>query len=214
MLGGMRIRAALAVALVVAAALAQGAPRPQGRKRRAPADGGTSRVRTQGPIFLGTDPPGKLRPQRADADGGTQARVAAPDDVQRELKQLRTRVEALEQERGQLQEQSQQLGEVVRQLQELRGQMAEGERRKQAAQQQERAQREEREVGVGALQQAQSALAVGDTAIEDQLAQAEASFPPQAQRDIEAARAALRNRDLTSVRAYLDTAVQHARQGQ
>ena len=211
----MRIFASLAVVLAVAAALAQGAPGPQGRSGRGPADGGTSRVRTPGPIFLGTDPPGKLRPQRAESDGGTPVpRIAASDEVQRELQQLRGRVEALERERGQIQQQSQQLAEVVRQLQELRGQLAAGEQRKAAAQQQEQAQREQRESGITALQQAQAALAGGDSAVEDQLAQAQASFPPQAQRDLDTARTALRNRDLSAARAFLSAAIHHAQQGQ
>ena len=209
----MRIFAALGLA--VAAALAQGATGPQARSGRGAADGGTSRVRTPGPIFLGTDPPGKLRPQRDGADGGTAVqRIAASDEVQRELQQLRARVAALEQERGQIEQQAQQLAEVARQLQELRGQIAEGEQRKAAAQRQERAQLEQRNAGLSALQQAQVALAGGDAAVEDQLAQAQASFPPQAQRDIEAARAALRNRDLSAARAYLGAAAQHAQQGQ
>ena len=211
----MRILLSLAVSLGVAAALAQGRPRPQDRSGRGQADGGTSRVRTQGPLFLGTDPPGKLRPQRAEPDGGTLVpRIAVPDEVQRELQQLRGRVEALERDRAQLQQQSQQLGEVMQLLQDLRGKIAEGEQRKAAAQQQERAQRVQRESGVSALQQAQAALAGGDSAVEEQLALAQASFPPRAQYDIEAARTALRNRDLSAARAYLSSAIQHAQQGQ
>ncbi len=211
----MRILAALAVALCVAAALADGPPRPQGRSGRGAADGGTARVRTPGPYLLGTDPPGKLRPQRAEADAGTPVpRIAASEEVQRELQQLRGRVEALEQGRAQLQQQSQQLGEVMRQLQVLRAQLAEGEQKQAAAQKREQAQREQRESGVSALRQAQAALAGGDSAVEDQLALAQATFPPQAQRDIDGARTALRNRDLSAARAWLDSAIAHAQQGQ
>ena len=210
----MRIFTSLAVALSVAAALAD-APRTQGRSGRGQADGGTSRVRTPGPFLLGTDPPGKLRPQRAEADAGTPVpRIAASDEVQRELQQLRARVEALEQGRTQLQQQSQQLGDLTRQVQALRAQLAEGEQRKAAAQEQAQAQREQRESGVSALQQVQAALAGGDSAVEDQLARAQATFPPQAQRDIDYARTALRNRDLSAARAWLSSAVQHAQQGQ
>ena len=211
----MRIFATLIAALAVAASFAPSTRRPQGRSGRGTADGGLPPVRTPGPILLGTDPPGKLRPQRSEPDAGTPVpRIAASDDVQRELQQLRARVDALEQERGQLQEQSRQLGEVVRQLQQVRAQLAEGEQRKEAALQQERAQRQERETGVSALQQAQAALSGGDSRVEDQLSQAAASLPPQSQRDIEAARTALRNRDLSAARAYLSTAIVHAQQGQ
>ena len=209
----MRIFATLIAALSVAASFAPGTRRPQGRSGRGTADGGLPPVRTPGPILLGTDPPGKLRPQRPEPDGGTPVpRIAAPDDVQRELQQLRARVDALEQQRGQLQEQSRQLGEVMRQLQQVRAQLNEGEQRKQAAQQQERQQGEQRASGVSALQQAQMALAGGDSQVEDQLSQASASLPAQAQRDIEAARTALRNRDLSAARAYLSAAILHAQQ--
>jgi hypothetical protein len=210
----MRIFAAAALALSVAAALAQGA-RPQGRPARGTADGGSPRVRTPGPILLGTDPPGKLRRAVSPADAGAPVqRIAAPEDVQRELQQLKARVDALERERAQLQlQQSQQLEEVVRQLRELRGQIAGIDQQRQTAAQQKEAQYEQLQAGVSALQQAQDMLAVGDYAVDGQLGQAQAAFPPQAQRDVEAARMALQNRDLSAARAYLAAAIIHAQQG-
>ena len=210
----MRTAAGVSISLLVTAALAQTAS-PQGRARASAADAGSKRARTPGPILLGTDPPGKLRPYGAAADAGTPLpRIAAPDDVQRELQQLRGRVEALEQERGQLQQQSQQLQEVMRQLQQVRTQLSEREQRTQAAEERRRTQREEGEAGLSALREAQARLASGDSAVEEQLAQAQAAFPPLAQRDLEAARMALRNRDLSAARAYLGAAMLHAQQGQ
>ncbi len=91
--------------------------------------------------------------------------------------------------------------------------MADAESRRQSADQQQTAGRQAMQSGVSALQQAQALLAGGNSSIDDQLAQAEASFPPQAQRDIQYAREALRNRDLSAARAFLSSAIADAQQG-
>ena len=49
--------------------------------------------------------------------------------------------------------------------------------------------------------------------MENQLSQAEASFPQEARRNIAYAREALRNHDLSAARAYLNTAIVDAQQG-
>lgn len=207
----MRISVAVICALAVAIALAQGGG-PQGRSPRGAADAGTPRPRTPTPILLGTDPPGKLRPWPSDA--GPVAQVdAGPSEAQRELQQLRSRVEALERESAQLQQQTQQFQEVARQLQALRAQIADGEDRRQAAEQQQAAGREQLQAGVNALYQAQSMLAGGNASVDDQLSQAQAAFPPQAQREIHAARTALQNRDLSAARSYLSAAIAAAQLG-
>lgn len=199
----MRVLAATALGLTASLLLGQA---PGGRRpARGRADGGT------GPILLGTDPPGKLRPF---GDAGPVAQAdAGLDPVRAELVQLRARVDALERERGQSQLQTQQLMEITRQLQDLRTQLADTDARRQATEQQQAFQREQLEAGVSALFQAQSQLAAGNSSIEEQLAQAQGSFPPQAQRDIEYARTALRNNDLAVARAYLNAAIADAQQG-
>src|SRR5713226_6808989 len=99
------------LALLAAAALAQGQS-PEGRSPRGKADAGPTRPRPPGPVLLGTDPPGRLR-AFGSSDGGVIAPSdAGADDLRREVQQLRARIFALEQDRGQLQQQSQQLGEV------------------------------------------------------------------------------------------------------
>lgn len=213
----MRIAAALAVALAIAFAVMQrdaSGPQgegPQGRAPRMAADAGVPRRRPAGPVLLGTDPPGKLRPSPP-SDAGVAGIDAGPTAVEREVQQLRARVDALERERGQVQQQSQQLDEVVRQLQQLRTQIADSEAQKKAADQQQAARREQVQSGVNALYQAQSMLASGNSAVDDQLAQAQAGFPPQAQRDLAAARAALQNHDLSAARAYVSAAIADAQQ--
>lgn len=199
----MRFLAAVPFAALVALLVGQ-APEARRAPRSRP-DGG--------PVLLGTDPPGKLRPSPPD-DGGTVARLdAGPDAVHVELMQLRARVDALERERAQMQQQSQQLADIARQLQEIRSQIADAESQRQAAERQQAARREQLQSGVSALYQAQSMLAGGNASIDDQLAQARGAFPPQAQRDIDAARTALQNRDLSAARAYLSAAISDAQQG-
>src|SRR6266853_2657229 len=100
----MRVLAAGLFGIAAAALLGQGNP-PQGRTPRGRADAGSPR---QGPILLGTDPPGRLKPSPP-IDAGPAAQTdAGVDAVRAELLQLRARIDALERERAQLQQQSQQ----------------------------------------------------------------------------------------------------------
>ena len=57
-------------------------------------------------------------------------------------------------------------GEIARQLQDLRAQIADAESRRQAAQQQQAAQRDQLQAGLNAVYQAQSMLAGGDRMVE------------------------------------------------
>lgn len=210
----MRIAAALTIALGVAAALAQ-TPEPQGRAARSAPDAGPKRARSNpnGPVYLGTDPPGRLRPEPADA-GVARVQDAGPSALELEVQQLRARVETLERERSQAQQQqSQQLDEIARQLQQLRGELSDTDSRRQASEQQRVAQRQALDSGVSALHQAQSLLAGGNASVDAQLSQAEASFPQEARRNIGYAREALRNHDLSAARAYIDSAIVDAQQG-
>src|SRR3954467_12353538 len=89
----MRIAAALTIALGVAAALAQTGGR-QARTSRGAAGAGANRTRKDGPVYLGTDPPGRLRPEPADA-GVAHVVDAGPSPLQLEVQQLRARGDAL-----------------------------------------------------------------------------------------------------------------------
>jgi len=187
--------------------LAQTARTPS-RKARGQADAGDR------PILLGTDPPGKLRPPPPTPDGGaTSERDAGVDAIQQEMRQLRARIDALEQERAQAQQNAQKLDQLVQELQQLRQQVADAETRRQAAEEQQQAQRASVQSAVDALYVAQQRLAGGNYSIETELDQAQSSFTGQAQRDIQAARAALRNRDLSAARALLSAAISDAQAG-
>lgn len=183
---------------------------PEGRAPRSTADAGPSRARPPRPVLLGTDPPGKLRPW---PDAGPAPQDAGPSPLQQEVQQLRARVDALEQERSQIRQQSQQLEQIVQQLRDLRGEIADSQQRQREDEAQQQAQKQQLQAGVEAAYQAQTMLAGGNSAVESQLDQAQAAFPPQAQRDVQAARYALRNRDLSAARAYLSAAIVNAQQG-
>ncbi|HMC33828.1 MAG: hypothetical protein AUH83_06530 [Deltaproteobacteria bacterium 13_1_40CM_4_68_19] len=183
-----------------------GQARPPSRAPRGRADAG--------PVLLGTDPPGRLRPTPPSADAGTTAQHdGGVDDVHRELQQLRARLEALEQERAQAQQNAQQLQQLVQDVQQLRQQIADAEAQRQVAEQERETRRTSVQSAVDALYTAQQRLAGGNGSIETELEQAQSAFTGQAQRDIEAARAALRNRDLSAARALLSAAISDAQAG-
>ena len=183
-----------------------GQARPPSRAPRGRADAG--------PVLLGTDPPGRLRPAPPSPDAGTTAQHdGGVDDVHRELQQLRARLEALEQERAQAQQNAQQLQQLVQEVQQLRQRIADAEAQRQVAEQERETRRASVQSAVDALYTAQQRLAGGNGSIETELEQAQSAFTGQAQRDIEAARAALRNRDLSAARALLSAAISDAQAG-
>jgi len=187
---------------------------PAARPKRGRADAGARADAGERPLLLGTDPPGRLRPTQPPPDGGASLeRDAGPDDVHRELQQLRARLDALEQERAHAQQVSQQLQQLTLEVQQIRQQIADAEARRQLEEQQ----REERQglvqSGLDALYAAQQRLAAGDASIDSELSRAQAAFTGQAQRDVEAARMAVQNRDLARARAMLSAAIFHAQVG-
>jgi hypothetical protein len=190
------------------AALLLAQTRSSSRPARGRADAG------ERPILLGTDPPGRLRPSPPGPDGGAPAeRDAGPDEVHRELQQLRARLEALEQDRFRSQQTAQQLQQLTQDVQALRQQIADAEAQRQAAEQQRETRRVEVQSAVDSLYAAQQRLAGGNSAIERELELAQGAFTGQAQRDIQAARTALQNRDLAAARALLTSAISNAQAG-
>jgi TolA-binding protein len=198
--------------LMIAFVMAQAGPAP--RSKRGRADAGARRDAGEGPLLLGTDPPGRLRPTSPPPDGGASAdRDAGPDDVHRELQQLRARLDALEQERAQAQQVSQQLQQLSQEVQHVRQQIADAEGRRQLEEQQREERLAQVQSGLDSLYVAQQRLAAGDPSIDSELARAQAAFTGQAQRDVEAARVAVQNRDLARARAMLSAAIFHAQVG-
>jgi chromosome segregation ATPase len=201
----MRLLAAIP-ALLLAALLGQA--RAPTRAPRGRADAG------DGPILLGTDPPGRLRPEApAAADAGVAQRDAGPDEVHQELQALRARLDALEQELARSRETTQQLEQLTSEVQQLRQQVADAEAQRLAAEEQRQSQRAALQSAVEALYTAQQRLQAGNASIDAELDQAQAAFTGQAQRQVQAARAALRNSDLTGARALLSAAISNAQAG-
>ena len=98
-------------------------------------------------------------------------------------------------------------------MQQLRQQLADAEARRQAEEQQRAGRQQQMQSAIDTLVQAQSALAGGSSDIAGALDQAASTFTGQAQRDVQAARTALQNRDLSAARAYLSAAISDAQQG-
>ncbi len=150
---------------------------------------------------------------------GTDPGVSAPADAgveaatQRQITELRARVDVLEQTLAQTQQQSQDLQQIAAELRQLRAQVAEAEARRQAEEQAQAARHQQIQSAVDALGRAQYALASGNDDIAAALDQAQAVLEGQAQRDVQAARAALQNRDLALARTYLAAAISDALQG-
>ena len=200
----MRMLQALCCGAVGVLLIAQARPVRPGRSKSR-ADGGT--------VILGTDPPGRLRPAAAAAaDGGVPQADAGPDATQRQIQELRARVDLLERQLAQSQQQGQQLQQISAELQQLRQQVADAESQRQAAEQQRESRRQQVQSSVDALYQAQSALAGGSSDIAGALDQAQSSLSGQALRDVQAARAALQNRDLAAAWAWLSAAISDAQQ--
>jgi len=178
-------------------------------------DAGVRRRRDAGdrPIILGTDPPGRLRPSAEAGDGGVAERDAGPDEVHRELQALRARIDVLEQERLRTQQTVEVLQRLNAQVQQMRQQLADAEARRVAEEQQRETQQANVQAAVDALASAQQRLMAGDYGIDAELDRAQATFTGQAQQDVQAARAALQNRDLARARAFLNAAIRDAQAG-
>jgi TolA-binding protein len=208
----MRLLAAL-LSLSVALLLAQTSSGAR-KRARARADAGTD----GGPLYLGPDRPGQLKPDPPARDGGP--RVPAVDAVpdggslaQLQMQELRLRISLLEQQLAASQQQVQQMQTLNEQLQALRGQMATAETNRQQQQDAQAAQQQAVQSAVANLGYAQQKLSLGDSSIEGVLDQAQSSFSGQAQRDVQAAREALRNGDLSQCRALLNAAISDAQAG-
>jgi uncharacterized membrane-anchored protein YhcB (DUF1043 family) len=200
-------------AILLPVLLAQVSPPTRTTSRQR--DAGVRRRRDAGdrPIILGTDPPGRLRPAAEVGDGGVVERDAGPDEVRRELQALRARIDALEQERLRTQQTAEMLQQLNGQVQQMRQQLADAEARRVAEEQQRETQRANLQVAVDTLASAQQRLISGDYSIDAELDRAQATLTGQAQQDVQAARAAVQNRDLARARALLNAAILDAQAG-
>jgi TolA-binding protein len=195
--------AAIGAGLLAALLLAQAGSGAPARRVRGRPDAG--------PVLLGTDPPGRLRLSPA-IDGGVARMDAGPDATQLQLQALQRRIDALERDRSQNQQQAELLQQLVSEVRDLRAQVSGADARQQDAEQDRAARKAQVQSAVSGLQSAQQRLRAGDASVDAELDQAASAFSGPARRDVEAARVALRNRDLAQARAYLSAAISEAAQ--
>ena len=91
--------------------------------------------------------------------------------------------------------------------------MAAGQQQQVDAQQQAQSQRDDAQQAIAGLTSVQGALAGGNLDVDAALAETQGSLPPQAQRDLAAARDAVRNHDLYNARVQVAQAIADAQQG-
>ena len=192
-----------------------------------PADAGALPVYRSdaGTLYVG-GPPGHLSASADAGDGGPtdagssdggSGGSANADEVRR----LRERVTALEQELARTRAAAQQQQYQVEQLNELNQQVAT--LREQLAQEQQRRHQEEAAAqqakqqetqAVTALSAAQQQLAAGDSRVLESLESAAPSLPAPAQRAVASARSAVQSGDLAAARYWLSIAISQTQQGQ
>lgn len=149
-------------------------------------------------------------------DGGADAGPTRADEVEtlrRSVAELQARTATLEREASRGRRQEQLLQQLSDQMAALRQQLAQGQQQQSDGQQQAQAQRDDAQRAISGLYGVQSALASGDLNVDAALAEAQGSLPPQAQRDLAAARDALRNHDLYNARTQVAQAIADAQQG-
>jgi hypothetical protein len=198
------------------------------RKRsRGRADAGLSSFPSPddgGPLLLGPDTPGRIKVEPPARDGGLPdgSTVAPPDgggsrsSQQAQIEELRGRISVLEQQATAAQQQAQEMRAMNEQLQALRQQLADADARRQQEQADEQRHRQAVQSAMSSLAGVQQQLLYGnssDASVDQALDQAQSTFTGQAQRDVQAARMALRNNDVSAARAYLSTAMQDAQAG-
>jgi len=119
---------------------------------------------------------------------------------------------ALQQLVVQSRQENEQLGQIDNQLAALRLQAYEEEWRRQAAAEQEEAQRAATLQALDTLRYAERMLATGNSdGVDDELANAEAALSGRTRLDVETAREALENEDLYPARQYLAAALAERR---
>ncbi|MBK7857230.1 MAG: hypothetical protein IPJ65_01145 [Archangiaceae bacterium] len=160
---------------------------------------------------------GVMRARPVSVDAGTplaESKAVTPQpQVQTVVIDRTAEVNGLKEEVRSLQSEAKQtnarLDSTVSELQQVRQQMTEQQKAVQAQQQRREAQRSAA-VSLGTIDQQ---LATGDTAIEGTLSQVQENLGPSAKANLEYARQAIQNNDLTTARQYLSAAAADAAAG-
>jgi len=177
-----------------------------------PADGG--------PIHLGEPPGSVLRPQE-EAPAGESVNTGGfgPPDREPavdEMKQLRSRIAALEQQlvRARVDSQTQQLWQLNGQVAALREQLAQDRARREVEAVRAEQARELTQEAVTALSDAQYQLALGNSQVLYTLESASRALPFPAQEAVQYAREAVEREDLAEARYWLSVAISEVQRAQ
>jgi len=181
---------------------------PMQRREVQSQDGGPSIV------YVG-DRAGKLTEIKAAIDGGLSAPGAGPllTDLQQQIVALQARQTEMQQRQNSTQEQVQLLQQMNDQLRSLNGQMTQAQTDRAAQAAQAADQQQQTQAAINGLAPALQMLQSGNGQIGDALDAAQQAFPPQAQRDLAAARDAITNSNLNLARGYIQTAIGDAQAG-
>jgi hypothetical protein len=177
-----------------------GTARQDSPRGRAPPRGRSSEV-----DYVG-DPPDRLTidPQ---PDGGQTTPADAGTNQRAQQDELRRRIDLLEQQLAASRDQTAELQQMNEQLAALRQQLAESEQAREEAQRQAQLQKVEARQATSTLYRVQQTLAAGNGNVLDALSSVEPSLPAPAQREVQAARAALAGGDLFQARVHVAAAI-------
>ncbi len=187
-----------------------GAPAPSGR---APMQRVEVPGRDGGPtiVYVG-DKKGQLSESPA-TDAGPAPAGPSTAELQAQIARLQQRADELQRQQSAAQDQAQLMQETNNQLRALNAQMANAQAERQAREEQTAAQQQAVHGAIAGLGPALDMLTSGNGQVDDALDAADQSFPPQARRDIAAARDAIANSNLNLARGYIQTAIGDAQAG-
>ena len=161
-------------------------------------------------VYVG-DRPGTLNMSPSLDAGAANGPTIA--ELQAQIAQLRERADQLQSQQSAAQTQVQLMQETNEQLRSLNAQMASAQADRQARQAQADSQQAAVHGAISGLGPALDMLTSGNGQVDDALDAADQSFPPQARRDIAAARDAIANNNLNLARGYIQTAIGDAQAG-
>jgi len=157
---------------------------------------------------------------RNEPDGASSSTAAPPaaaaneaSDLQQQIAALKVRTAQLEQQQAASQEQVRQLAQMNEQLKQLNAQAAARQAERAAGSDDAAAHQALVQRAVDGLATVLNRLAGGDDDVGDGLDLADENFPPQARRDIAAARDAIGSHNLGEARALVQSAISDAQAG-
>jgi cell pole-organizing protein PopZ len=148
-----------------------------------------------------------------DAGASPAANAVTMADLQAQITALQARQAALQQQQATSQAQTQQLQQMNDQLKQLNAQQAAAQQARADREATAAAQEQQKQTAIQGLGPALGMLNSGNGQISNLLDAADQSFPPQARREIGAAREAIANSNLNLARGFIQQAINDAQAG-